>query len=87
MRLACPVCGDRDSREFICKGHAAYLERPAADAGIEAWDDYLHNRENPAGPTREVWYHAIGCGAWLVVARDTITHEITSLELAREARR
>jgi sarcosine oxidase subunit delta len=32
----------------------------------------------------EYWYHAAGCHSWLVVARDTRTHEITSARRAAE---
>ena len=85
MLIPCPVCGPRDLREFTCKGHAVTLDRPAADAPPEAWDAYIHLRDNPAGPTRELWYHGGGCGAWLVVARNTVTHAVTGATLAREA--
>jgi heterotetrameric sarcosine oxidase delta subunit len=86
MQITCPLCGDRDIREFSIKGDETYLHRPNPEAGAEAWNDYLHNRENPAGETRELWHHGSGCGAWLVVTRNTITHEIRGVELAREAR-
>jgi heterotetrameric sarcosine oxidase delta subunit len=68
------------------QGHETYLHRPAPDAGPEAWNDYLHNRENPAGETRELWHHGSGCGAWLVVTRNTVTHDVLGAALAREAR-
>lgn len=84
MRLPCPLCGARDIREFDYMGDAIALQRPAPDAGAEAWDDYLHNRDNPAGETRDLWYHAKGCGAWLVVHRNTLTHEVHSARLARD---
>lgn len=60
------------------------LERPAADAGDAAWDAYLHLRDNPAGETRDLWYHEAGCGHWLVVHRNTVTHEVFGAELALE---
>lgn len=85
MRLHCPVCGTRDRREFYYKGSAVALDRPAADAGADAWNDYLHNRENPAGRTRELWCHSMGCGAWIVVDRDTTTHMMFSSRLAGPA--
>lgn len=87
MLIPCPVCGPRDSREFTCKGHATYMDRPAPDAPPQAWDDHLHNRDNPAGPTRELWHHAAGCGAWLVVDRNTVTHAVAGATLAREVAR
>ncbi|WP_439139820.1 sarcosine oxidase subunit delta [Roseicyclus sp.] len=86
MQIPCPYCGPRDIREFTCKGAAVTLDRPAADALPTVWHDYLHLRDNPAGPTRELWYHGGGCGAWLVVARNTATHAVQGATLASEAR-
>jgi sarcosine oxidase subunit delta len=82
MRIACPLCGARDRREFYYKGAA--LARPAADAGDQAWDDYLHLRDNPAGRTQDLWQHEAGCGAWIVVTRDTVSHEVFDTVLAAE---
>ncbi|KUF09257.1 sarcosine oxidase subunit delta [Pseudoponticoccus marisrubri] len=76
MRLSCPLCGERDRREFTYQGAAAMVDRPAPGATTEQWSDWLHLRDNPAGRTRDLWYHEAGCGAWLVVERDTVTHEI-----------
>ncbi|MBA3325354.1 MAG: sarcosine oxidase subunit delta [Rhodobacteraceae bacterium] len=87
MRLTCPLCGTRDLREFTYLGSAKLLARPAADAEPEAFDDYLHIRDNPAGPNAELWLHEMGCRAWLRVVRDTRTHEILETGLAREAAR
>lgn len=86
MRITCPLCGERDRREFYYKGHAVALERPAPDAGEEAWDNYVYLRENPAGITQELWHHEGGCGAWVVVTRNTVTHEVIETRLASEAR-
>ena len=85
MRLTCPICGSRDRREFYYLGSDVYLDRPAPEAGSEAWDAYLHLRDNPAGRTRDLWYHEQGCGAWLAVTRDTRTHDIAKIELVAEA--
>ncbi|MDK3019473.1 sarcosine oxidase subunit delta [Pseudodonghicola flavimaris] len=84
MRISCPLCGPRDRREFYYRGAAVALQRPAADAGEDAWQAYVFLRDNPAGVTRDLWYHAQGCGAWLVVTRDTASHEILATELAAE---
>ncbi|WP_195818782.1 sarcosine oxidase subunit delta [Roseobacter sp. MH60115] len=81
MRLTCPMCGARDRREFYYQGDAVACARPARDADIPAWDDYLHLRDNPAGVRRELWHHEAGCGSWLVVERDTTTHEVHSVAL------
>lgn len=86
MRITCPCCGPRDRREFTYRGAALALSRPDPEASAEVWDDYLHNRDNPAGLTEELWYHS-PCGSWIVVSRDTVTHEITGSRLARDAAR
>ena len=82
MRIKCPLCGERDLREFSYRGAAVGMARPAPDAGVSAWDDFVHLRENPAGPTRDLWYHDGGCSAWIVVDRNTVTHEIYATLLA-----
>jgi len=84
MRIICPLCGERDRREFDYLGDAVALARPGPDAPAEAWHDYIHLRDNPAGRRRELWYHALGCSAWLVVTRDSTTHEILAATLADE---
>ncbi|MFZ5962151.1 sarcosine oxidase subunit delta [Thalassococcus sp. BH17M4-6] len=85
MRLPCPLCGERDLREFYYMGDAVRLARPAPDAGEAAWDSYLHLRDNPAGETRDLWQHEAGCGAWIVVTRDTVSHAVLGSVLAVEA--
>ena len=82
MRLICPKCGERDLKEFYYQGEALALYRPEPDAEETVWDDYLHNRENPAGVREDLWYHEAGCSAWIVVRRDTTTHKILATELA-----
>ena len=86
MRLTCPHCGPRDRREFYYYGAADYLNRPAADAPAQAWDDYLHNRDNPAGLTQELWFHDMGCASWLVAERNTVTHEFGAVRLAEDVK-
>ena len=84
MRITCPLCGSRDRREFTYYGASDYLDRPAEDAPSEAWDDYLHLRDNPAGETRDLWYHELGCSAWIEVTRNTVTHAILATRLVAE---
>lgn len=84
MLIPCPLCGPRDIREFTYRGHATYLDRPETEDWSEAWDDYLHNRENKAGIVAELWCHTQGCGAWLIVERDTVTHRVISAKLLAE---
>jgi heterotetrameric sarcosine oxidase delta subunit len=85
MRLTCPLCGERDRREFYYYGAEDYLHRPGRRArSLADWDNYLHLRDNPAGVTRDLWYHEAGCAQWLLVTRNTVTHEITGVELVAE---
>jgi sarcosine oxidase subunit delta len=84
MRITCPLCGPRDRREFYYYGSGDYLNRPAEGAPPEAWDGYLHLRDNPAGITRDLWYHESSCASWLLITRDTVTHEIAEVALVAE---
>jgi heterotetrameric sarcosine oxidase delta subunit len=84
LRLNCPLCGARDRREFYYYGTEDYLDRPSPDAPPADWDSYLHLRDNPAGLTKDLWYHETGCAQWLLVTRNTITHEILKTELVAD---
>jgi len=87
MRIDCPNCGPRDRREFYYQGDACAMDRPAPDAGSDVWNDYLHNRDNPAGDTKDLWFHEAGCAAWLVVSRSTLTHAVHDVVLAYQVKR
>jgi sarcosine oxidase subunit delta len=98
MRIPCPFCGDRDAQEFVYRGDAAPVRptpvqpTPVQPTPVQPTDEaevygYVYLRENPAGVLREHWYHAQGCRQWLVVTRDTRTHEIFAAELAKDAAR
>lgn len=83
-----PILGPRDAQEFVYLGDAALMNRPdGMTAGIEAFHDWLYLRDNPAGIHRELWYHEQGDRSWLVVTRNTVTHEIVGVELARDVAR
>jgi sarcosine oxidase subunit delta len=85
MRIRCPYCGERSFEEFTYRGDAT-VTRPTSlePEATQAWVDYVYFRDNPAGLHREHWYHGAGCHAWLVVTRDTRTHEIVDVALAGE---
>ena len=80
-----PLLGPRDAQEFTYLGDAALIDRPDglsfadATAAQDAFHDYLYLRDNPAGEQ--------GDRSWLVVTRNTVTHEITKVELARDVAR
>jgi methylglutamate dehydrogenase subunit B len=83
-----PILGPRDAQEFVYLGDASLINRPdGMTAVVEAFHDYAYNRTNPAGEHRELWYHEQGDRSWLVVTRNTVTHEILGVELARDVAR
>jgi len=86
MLIDHPLLGPRDASEFVYLGDAALLQRPDAsqENAAELFYEYLHLRENKAGDHQELWYHEQGDRSWLVVTRNTLTHEIRSVELARD---
>ena len=85
MRIPCPFCGERDVREFTYLGDAGVTRPDPADPRAERlFFDYVYLRDNPAGPHRELWYHAQGCRSWLRVERDTRTHRLAGASLAAE---
>jgi len=79
--IPCPHCGPRNHDEFSYAGDAA-LRRPAPDAPLAEWNAYVYSRDNPRGGHRELWRHAFGCGAFLIVERDTRTHEVRAASFA-----
>jgi sarcosine oxidase subunit delta len=84
-----PLLGPRDAAEFIYKGDAMLIARPDGQSpeATEKFHEYGYLRDNPAGEHRELWFHEQGDRSWLVVTRDTVTHEITKVELARDVAR
>ena len=86
MLIPHPLLGLRDAQEFTYLGDAALLERPdgLAEGAADAFNAYVYLRDNPAGVHRELWFHEQGDRSWLVVTRNTLTHEILGAELARD---
>lgn len=86
MRISCPFCGTRDIREFAYLGDAS-VKRPDPDAAdaLDRFVDYVYLRDNSAGPHSELWYHGSGCQAWLVVTRDTRSHDILGVQPASKS--
>ncbi len=81
-----PLLGPRDAAEFIYLGDESLINRPDPDShdSGDRFYEYGYLRDNPAGDLRELWYHEQGDRSWLVVTRNTLTHEITSVEMARD---
>lgn len=84
MLIHCPYCGARDSQEFTYRGDAVGVRPdPNADNAEQVFHDYVYLRDNPAGDHLEWWYHGAGCRQWLRVSRNTLTHAIKAVHLAR----
>jgi sarcosine oxidase subunit delta len=81
MRLPCPFCGVRDEGEFAFEGPV--MDWPALDAPEGAWVEAVFLREQPKGEAEELWRHAHGCGSWLAITRNNVTHEVLDVRLAR----
>ncbi|WP_424988345.1 sarcosine oxidase subunit delta [Microbulbifer sp. S227A] len=84
MIIPHPLLGPRDMAEFTYLGAASLMDRPSPEDGLHAMHEHVYLRDNPAGEHRELWYHAQGDRSWLVVTRNTLTQEITCVELARD---
>ncbi|MEM7070554.1 MAG: sarcosine oxidase subunit delta [Pseudomonadota bacterium] len=84
-----PTLGPRDLGEFTYYGDAKLLERPDPNAknAQAQFHDYIYIRSNPAGRHHELWYHEYGDQSWLVVTRDTVTHEIYDVQFAHAYKR
>jgi len=84
-----PILGPRDAAEFVYLGDAGLIDRPdgMAEDALDRFIDYVYVRDNPAGIHRELWFHEHGDRSWLVVSRDTLTHEILKVELASDVAR
>ena len=83
IRINCPFCGERDHSEFGYGGDGSILY-PALDAPAEEWVEAIYQRENIRGVQTESWQHVNGCRQWLLIERDTMTHEIHSVRASHE---
>ena len=83
IRIKCPFCGERDHSEFTYGGDASIVY-PALDASSDEWHEAVFMRENIRGMQSETWHHVNGCRMWLIVQRDTMTHEIRSVRPAHD---
>ncbi len=85
MLIKCPHCGTRPVEEFTFLGDAKPVRPQSNDpAAMDQWFDYVYLRENPRGAFDEYAHHSGGCRAWLVVSRNTGTHEIHGTVTARD---
>jgi sarcosine oxidase subunit delta len=83
-----PLLGPRDSSEFVYLGDAKLIDRPDPEtATAQEWHDYAYLRDNISGEMQELWFHEGGDRSILMVTRNTITHEISKVEFARDVAR
>ena len=85
MLIPCPHCGVRPVEEFTFLGDAG-TKRPTSNdpSTMEQWFDYVYLCDNPKGRFDEYVHHSGGCRTWLVVSRDTQTHDVHGAVTARE---
>lgn len=76
--ITCPNCGPRNSSEFVWHGGASPRPDPST-VTPERWRAYLYGSDNSAGLVTERWVHSSGCRRWLIIERDNVTNEITSV--------
>ena len=85
MLIPCPHCGIRPVEEFTFLGDAN-VQRPQ-NLDDPNWHAYVYERDNPRGKIDEFAHHSGGCRAWLVVSRDTKTHEVFGAVIAKNFKR
>ncbi len=80
LTIPCPFCGPRNESEFL-HGGALKPTRPAHPGQLSdaEWVDYLIVPPNPIGPVREKWWHIRGCGRWIIIERNTLTHALSTV--------
>jgi heterotetrameric sarcosine oxidase delta subunit len=54
---------------------------------LDSFHEYLYLRDNTVGEHAELWFHEQGDRSWLVITRNTLTHEILKVELASDVAR
>ncbi len=84
-----PLLGPRDAAEFVYLGDANLMQRPnpKSETASQEFYEYQYLRTNTPGEHKELWYHEQGDRSWLVVTRNTLTHDILNVELARNVAR
>src|SRR3982751_5918482 len=64
-----------------CFAHLIARDAPHSGAdAMQAFHHYVYLRENPSGLHQELWFHGSGCRSWLIVTRNTRTHEISDVK-------
>lgn len=72
--IPCPHCGNRAQAEFVYERTADSVV--PLDAEPDAAVAALFTRANPRGVEEEIWRHTYGCGSWMLIRRDRVSHAI-----------
>ena len=92
MLIPCPVCGLRDhERVHLWRRRHDRAPGNSPMPTRRAGRTMSTTARNPRGPHTEYWHHVHGCRQWMVVERDTQTHDVSGARLigpwaGREAR-
>jgi methylglutamate dehydrogenase subunit B len=82
MLITCPHCGTRPVEEFTFLGDAK-PKRPSS-TDMDEWHNYVYLRDNPRGIYEEYVHHSGGCRVWLVLTRNTETHDVQGSVFAKD---
>ena len=82
MLIPCPHCGSRPVEEFTFLGDAKPKRPTSTD--MDEWHNYVYLRDNPRGNFEEFAHHSGGCRHWMVVTRNTETHEVSGAVAAKD---
>lgn len=74
LNIPCPHCGNRAQAEFVFERSADSVV--PLDTATESVVAALYTRTNPRGADEEIWRHTHGCGGWLLMRRDRVSHAI-----------
>ena len=76
--ITCPICGKRDLYEFRFGNEDKGPPPDQTDLTLKEYSEYVHARNNTAGPQKEWWCHKDGCGVWFTTVRNTLTNREVS---------
>lgn len=73
-QIPCPHCGNRAQAEFVYERTKDSVVPLDAEANLAV--SALFTRANPRGVDEEIWRHTHGCGSWMLIRRDRVSHAI-----------
>ena len=72
--IPCPHCGNRAQAEFVYERSADSVVSLDAEPAVAV--AALFSRANLRGVEEEIWRHTHGCGSWMLIRRDRVSHAI-----------